>query len=139
MLATGQESAARAYAGNIECRHARADFLGERGPQYLQGGGDIGQQGDILAVEFGVQDTIGERFDTLGWQFGQSGEVGLGSDRCNRNERGDDAVQRGVPGGIAWPGLRRERRHAVRACQCQCRGIGQRQGRQGLQRVLLRA
>jgi hypothetical protein len=105
----------------------------------LQGGGDIGQQGGIVAVEFGVQHALGQRLDALGVEGGQPRQVlARGFGRC-RGDGGGDLHEALAPGRIARPGLRRQRRHAVLAGQRQLRGIGQRQRRQRLQGSMLGA
>jgi hypothetical protein len=137
----GQEAAAGTDAGHVERGYfADAEARRAGGPQHLQGGGDIGQQGGIVAVELGVQHALGQRLDALGVEGRPVAPDPCARLRVRRAATAAMICCRPVtPGRIARPGLRRQRRHAVFARQRQLRRIGQRQRRQGLQRLVLGA
>jgi hypothetical protein len=134
-----QEAAAGADAGHVE----RGDFADAEagsagGPQHLQGGGDIGQQGGIVAIQFGVQHALGQGLERLGIEAGEPGQILAGRLGWPRVDGGGDSrrlhrarrrgAARTAPAG----------RHAVLAGGDFC-GIGQVQCRQGLQRRVLGA
>ena len=133
-----QKAAAGADAGDVEGGDiVAAEACGAGSPQHLQGGSDIGQQGGIFAIQFGVQHAVGQSLDALGIEAGQPRQIVAGSFGRGRGDGGNDLQQALAPERITLPGLRRQGRHAVFAGAGQLGRIGQSQHRQGLQGLVL--
>ena len=138
-LATGRKPQQGQTPGTSSAVMAGREALGEPGPQHLQRGADVGQQGGIVAVEFGVQHALGQRLDPA-----RRGRVAMrprsaraASGAAGERRRRCCAATSCQAGRAARTA--RAARHAVFAGAGEGRGIGQRQRRQRAQRIVLGA